>query len=612
MRWPVTAALLHLRRAGNRVWNPWREFWFKPADPTPLAVMRILFGGMLFYTHLVWGLNLDGFFGPNGWQGEALVRTVQQGQLAWSFWWWVPDGLRLTVHLVSLGVLLLFMLGAFTPVTSVLAYVITVSYAYRAPLANYGLDQINAIAALYLAIGPSGAALSVDRLWRRYRSARGSLRAGEIPLAPPVRWSARANVVLRLMQIHLCVIYIFACHSKLQGESWWNGQAIWQAVSNLEYQSVDLTWLAWYPWLVNLLTHATIVWEMTFWALVWRPLCRPVVLLMGVAIHLGIGAFMGMWTFGLAVIFLYVAFVPASTLNAVLATTAGACEKICRTIGLDPARVTRPRLRALCCALDFDRPVQGAAIVSSAASSPADASPAAAPPAVPLKPAAVAQVTALETARVLDGPSEKSRRPVGANDWVAADRVVVEGVAAEGEHPLAGFRPVLVLVESRLKRQTQIQEYLVKRGFRCFVASELNQARSLLTVVDVDALVVTSTWFSDEEIGSFRDALISGGPSLPASLFFVTAANRRFTERLEDHDRHRLIRHAVSLRELRLLVLDVLGLRGKKSHPSAPRAPQPPNGNGHRSGVPESPDADSTLDPLTDVEVPQTENGAQT
>ena len=182
MRRPVTAVLLHVRRAANRVWSPWREFWFKPADPTPLAVMRILFGGMLLYTHSVWGLNLEGFFGPNGWQGEALVRTVQQGQLAWSFWWWVPDGLRLTVHLVSLGILVLYMLGALTPVTSILAYVITVSYAYRAPLANYGLDQINAIAALYLAIGPSGAVLSVDRLWRRYRAARGSLRAGKRPL----------------------------------------------------------------------------------------------------------------------------------------------------------------------------------------------------------------------------------------------------------------------------------------------------------------------------------------------------------------------------------------------------------------------------------------------
>jgi hypothetical protein len=603
MRRPLTAVLLRLRRAGNRVWTPWREFWFNPADPMPLAVMRILFGGMLFYTHLVWGFNLEGFFGPNGWQGEALVRTVQQGQLAWSFWWWVPDGLRMTVHVISLGVLLLFMFGALTPVTSILAYVITVSYSYRAPLANYGLDQINAIAALYLAIGPSGAALSVDRLWRRYRLASTSLRAGMAPVAPPVRWSSRANVALRLMQVHLCVIYIFACQSKLQGESWWNGQAIWQAVSNLEYQSVDLTWLAWYPWLVNLLTHATIIWEMTFWALVWRPLCRPLVLLIGVAIHLGIGAFMGMWTFGLAMIFLYVAFVPASTINTLLMTAKRACAKISRTIGLDPNRIPNLRVKALCCALQFDEPVRAAVKVPIAAALPNDA-----PLAAPIEPVAVAPPTPLparlEKKRALDRPLEKPRRPVGANARDAAD-------PARG---LAGFRPALILVESRLKRQTQIQEYLVKRGFRCFVASELNQARSLLTVVDVDALVVTSTWFSDEEIESFRDALFAGGPSLPASLFFVTATNRSFAERLEDHDRHRLVRHAVSLRELRLLVLEVLGLPEKESQPSARGAPQMPNGNGHKSAVPESPVSmtDPILDLPTEVEVRQIKNGTQT
>ena len=124
--------------------------------------MRILFGGMLLYTQIVWGLNLEGFLGPHGWQGETLVRTLQADQFAWSFWWWVPVSLHVTVHLVCLVILAAFMLGAFTPTTSVLAYLITIAYANRAPMANYGLDQINGMAALYLAIGPSGAR-AVDR-----------------------------------------------------------------------------------------------------------------------------------------------------------------------------------------------------------------------------------------------------------------------------------------------------------------------------------------------------------------------------------------------------------------------------------------------------------------
>jgi hypothetical protein len=543
MRRIVTAASAFVSRAADRVWTLWREFWFKPADPLPLGVMRILFGLMLFYTHLVWGMNLEGFFGPNGWQGDTLVHTFQQGQFAWSFWWLVPGGLHLTVHILCLIVLALFAFGVFTPVTSILAYLITVSYAYRAPLANFGLDQINAIAALYLAIGPSGAALSIDRLWRRKRALRHPGIGGRPSVEKAVVPSARANLALRLIQVHLCVIYIFACGSKLQGESWWNGQAIWQAVSNLEYQSTDLTWLAWYPWLVNILTHGTVLFEMTFWALVWRPLCRPIVLLIGVAIHLGIGAFMGMWTFGLAMIFLYVAFVPATTIHAVL-------RKFSRLVGRrvrqdeSPSEPAPPELEWT----DEEPPV--AATVSNSLLESAVAAPS-----IKRRDDAIPQL------------------PLGAASALRIDSVPQS----------LGRRPALVVVESRLKRQTQIQEYLVRRGFRCFVASDLHQARSLLCVVDIDAIVVTSTWFSDEDIAAFRDALIAGGPSLPASLFFMTGAHHTVAATMTETARHRLVRTVLSLRELRLMILEILG----PAEPVSPAAHPPtasPNGNGHGNG----------------------------
>jgi hypothetical protein len=583
MRQIVTAAFISMRRAAGRVWAPWCEFWFKPADPTPLAVMRILFGGMLFYTQLVWGLNLEGFFGHNGWQGDALVRTFQQGQLAWSFWWWVPDGFRLTVHIACLGVLVLYTLGVFTSVTSILAYAITISYSYRAPLANYGLDQINAIAALYLAIGPSGAVLSVDRLWRRYRAARAARQEGTVYRVPPIHFSARANLALRLIQVHLCVIYIFACHSKLQGESWWSGQAIWQAVSNLEYQSVDLTWLAWYPWLVNVLTHGTIIWEMTFWALVWRPLCRPIVLLIGVAIHLGIGAFMGMWTFGLAVIFLYVAFVPATRINAILEAVTRLFARRWRTNHADLAAGAVAQSEAPAHALGFDHPVGASLLVATPIVAIAE------PTHPPGKP--------------LDGERKdiSLKRPPSAP---------IGSSTIPTTMPL-GHRAVLVLVESRLRRQTQIQEYMVRRGFRCYVASDLHQARSFLTVVDVDAIVVTSTWFSDDDVRAFRDALISGGPALPASLFFMTGATRALSESMQDCARHRVVRTTLSLRELRLLLLEVLGTGSVLPHPNGSKLTHSSNGNGHSPKPPEVPASkhDSEADRRANLEV--NSNGAQ-
>jgi hypothetical protein len=545
------------RRAWEALSHPWRRFWFEPADPTPLAVMRILFGGMLLYTHLVWGLNLEGFFGPEGWQGTTLVRALQADQFAWSFWWWTPQALHLTVHLLCLLILALFMLGAFTPVTSVLAYLITISYSSRAPMANYGLDQINGLAALYLAIGPSGQALSIDRFRQRFRAAREQLADGLAIVIPPVQASSRANLALRLMQVHLCVIYVFACLSKLQGESWWNGTAIWQAVANLEYQSRDVTWLAWYPWLVNLLTHATIAWEMTFWALVWRPMLRPFVLLVGTAIHLGIGAFMGMWTFGLAVIFAYVAFLPGKQMSAILCRAVQGIGRILRSYNLAPGSAASTRARAAWFALGLD--------------TNSDAAPAAEPLLPVPGEVSTAGKTPLPAVAEVAAPTESRS--------LASQSVPAETAASSGRRKVLPARPSLLLVEGRVKRQADVQEYFLKHGFRCHVASELHQARSMLSVIDFDALVVTASWFPQDELVDFHDGLIGGGSSLPASVFLVGGGHGQTPHHFEETPRHRVLVGSLSLRELRLLVLEVLGLTEESLRSLTARHARSKNGN---------------------------------
>ena len=41
----------------------WNAFWFTPADPLPLAVVRILAGSLLASLSLVRWMHADGFFG---------------------------------------------------------------------------------------------------------------------------------------------------------------------------------------------------------------------------------------------------------------------------------------------------------------------------------------------------------------------------------------------------------------------------------------------------------------------------------------------------------------------------------------------------------------------
>jgi len=177
-----------------------------------------------------------------------------------------------------------------------------ISFVNRVPEALFGLDKLNVILTFYLAIGPSGRALSLDRWLARRRRAL-------LPRKPAS--SVSAGFTLRLIQVHMCIIYFFAGISKLQGVAWWNGQAMWLAFGNLEYQSADMTWLAWHPWAVNFLTHFTALWELSFCVLVWIPLLRPLVLLAAVILHVAIGACLGLWTFSLIMLVGCASFLPS-------------------------------------------------------------------------------------------------------------------------------------------------------------------------------------------------------------------------------------------------------------------------------------------------------------
>jgi hypothetical protein len=297
---PLYKAAADWVRAVARGWD-W--FWFTPQQPHTLALIRILGGAMLFYTHLVWALDLADFFGPHSWLDASTVQLMNQGpdgkSYAWSYLFWIESSPALvwTLHLAALVVFAMLTVGLFSRVAAVLAWIITISYCNRATGAWYGLDQINAFMATYLMLGSCGAGYSVDRWLAR--------RRGERDAGP----SIATNIAVRLLQVHLCVIYLFGGIGKMRGENWWDGSAMWMSVASLEYQSLDLTWMVRHRWLLALLTHITVFWETFYCFLVWPKLTRPICLALAVFVHGGIALALGMKTFGLAMIIANLAFV---------------------------------------------------------------------------------------------------------------------------------------------------------------------------------------------------------------------------------------------------------------------------------------------------------------
>lgn len=291
------------------IWRAWERFWFTPSEPHTLAAIRILAGAMLFYTHLVWSYDLLAFLGNHSWVSAEVLREFNRDSYAWSYLWYIESpALLWLLHIAALIVFGMLTVGLFTRATSVLAAIITLSYCHRLTGSLFGLDQINAMLAMYLAVGPSGAAYSLDRWLLARRAGQGS----------EPRRSVGANIAVRLMQLHMCVIYLFGGIGKMRGEMWWDGSALWFALANYEYQSWDMTWLIRYPWLIALLTHVTVFWETFYAFLIWPRHSRPIMLAVAVLVHGGIATFLGMPTFGIAMLIGNLAFLAPGNVDAVI------------------------------------------------------------------------------------------------------------------------------------------------------------------------------------------------------------------------------------------------------------------------------------------------------
>lgn len=297
----------------SEAWQAWNKFWFTPSDAATLSFIRLLAGSLLFYTHLVWTFDLQAFLGPEGWLPVEFLRSMHVGPdgegaqwSVWSIFFWIDQPWQLwCVHIFALFVFFCLMIGLFSRTSAVLGFFLAVSYAHRiSPGAFFGLDKINCMLAMYLMLGPCGARYSLDSL-RKLR------RGDNEPVVP----TTQANLAIRLMQVHLCIIYLFSGLAKLLGENWQAGTAVWWAVANYEYQSINMTWLGDWPVLVALATHATVFWELFYCCLVWNRFTRPWVLWMAIVVHGGIALFMGMITFGLGMIYANLAFLKPATVR---------------------------------------------------------------------------------------------------------------------------------------------------------------------------------------------------------------------------------------------------------------------------------------------------------
>jgi hypothetical protein len=327
----------------------WNRFWFQPAEPTIPCMMRILCGILTLYVHLSYSFGLYSWVGPEGWTDRQVVSWLindvkffppqiewkappkpvegDTGYAAWSVWYHVEDPTWIVIlHVVFLLAMLSYTLGFCTRVSGVITWIATLSYINRIPNMVFGMDAMMAIVQFYLLIAPCGAMYSVDAWLAKRRI--GWWRDGAVdPNKPPK--SVAANLALRLLQVHFCFVYAVSGLSKLQGHTWWSGEAIWGTIANPNFSPMQsdlflnfLFFLAKHRWLYHLFVSGGVVFtlflEIGFPALVWNKRTRWLMITGSVLLHTGIGFLMGLGGFSLFMLVFVMAFMPPETVLAFL------------------------------------------------------------------------------------------------------------------------------------------------------------------------------------------------------------------------------------------------------------------------------------------------------
>jgi predicted DCC family thiol-disulfide oxidoreductase YuxK len=313
----VQGPLIALRARLRAIAQACDTFFFSPADPSALGLIRLGTGLILLWSLVVTGMDLQATLGSHGWVDPELARQ-RMGDFGWSFWLWVPDRFLTLAWAVAVLVTAMFAVGWGSRLTAVLAWAIAVSTTRRSPAILFGFDSIITTWAFYLAVtGASGQAVSLDRFLRRYRQARAETAhrridgAWTIPTGVPTP-TISANLGLRLIQIHLAFIYGLAGLSKLQAAAWWDGSAVGKLLGNAEFRPFNLTGLLGSPGaetFLNLATHGTVLLEIGYPVFIWLRAWRPWVIVAAVIFHAAIGLTLGLYEFALAMTVGNVAFI---------------------------------------------------------------------------------------------------------------------------------------------------------------------------------------------------------------------------------------------------------------------------------------------------------------
>jgi predicted DCC family thiol-disulfide oxidoreductase YuxK len=285
----------------------WSEFWFESRPTTPLEIARIGIGLAMLTHYALATPYLFELWGDAGWMPyDRVMENYDPWKQSLFFYFTAPWQL-LAFHIFFLGCCVAFTVGWRTSWVKWVLLIGQISYDYRNPSLTYGADKILACLLWILCLAPIGKAISLDRA-RALRLAKKTTRNLEATL--PRYSSPWTGACMRLMQIQMAVLFFFSAVSKLRGDDWWSGDAVWVVfTTNEHYNRFALDFLASHYWLVNLATYGTILIELAYSFLIWDRRARPYLLVDALFLHVMFAFLMGLFYFSFVMAMGHMSFV---------------------------------------------------------------------------------------------------------------------------------------------------------------------------------------------------------------------------------------------------------------------------------------------------------------
>jgi hypothetical protein len=265
------------------------RFFYQPLTAETLGFFRIAVSAFALIQFLILFPDWMLLYGPKGilpWQVTDTLATSYMPSMTTimkllSVFNLSAEELVKTITAIYFFSLVGLLLGYRTRIMAVLAWLSHLTLNTTGHFTAYGVETFLHIALFYCVILPVNCSWSIDTKRREIK-----VPAHLITLS------------IRIIQLHLCIMYCASGLEKAMGIQWWNGEAIWIAMQQDQFNQVNIDWMANASWVPKLLCWGTLTVEILFpFGMLWRK-TKKLWLISILSMHLFIAIFLGLHLFG--------------------------------------------------------------------------------------------------------------------------------------------------------------------------------------------------------------------------------------------------------------------------------------------------------------------------